>query len=606
MEGNLNRARTSIRLTPSPSLLSSSSSGSLHPSRSQQPAGLLYQSIAGTDRRNSSSRPRVVYGASQDSTSVYHSRVQSDTNLPLDSSPDQPVQQSRSRSALGSPNGVRFDRERTMSPADSSLRSKLGQYSKPEMSPRRVSGLRISNLEEFNSAYPSERPPSRAHSQLQVRELKDQAEGLKNKISMLKEKTQEENLRRRSLQSLRTPSPFSSAKAWYTSSMEYRTSGSDDSSSNLGQEWSPKSPNREHESHESHGSHESNAPSRDGTPHEPHEHSLDTAAERVSDHASDQIVNNGRDSNSEYSTADNSSGPAHEQHVEQDKNDTNDHDGEEGDDSKSVTESQYEDAEQYDDDSPIDREALNEILNEPLDDEDEEFEDFPPMAPEATPHEEREDAFDYENFYLHSALGSYTGGRLRSSSSSSTESNETTRPPRSPSGTSRHSHLRSSSRDSVSTAATFATATEHAYVSDAENVVEELDQALGWATGHTRRQSVESRATTTSSRTIKEKTWSGIRSNGRPASTEPLTPVNLMMSSFVPSVTPSSSSSRPLSGLLNDDAHVLELVFQSLGKVCARLQELTSPGIDGDPKEVRTLRRRLDAARRVLDGELDS
>lgn len=601
MEGNLNRARSSIRLTLSPSsLLSSSSSGSLLPSRNQQPAGLLYRSIAGTDRRNSSSRPRVVYGASQDS--IYHSRVQSDTNLPLDSSPDQPAQQSRSRSALGSPNGVRYDREETMSPSDPPRASKLGPYSKPALSPKSGAGTRVSNLEEFNSVYPSERPPSRAHSQLQVRELKDQAEGLKNKISMLKQRTQEENLRRRSLQSLRTPSPFSSAKGWYTSSMEYRTSGSD-SSSNLGQEWSPKSSNREHELHESH---ESNAPSRDGTPHEPHEHSPNTATERVSNHVSEKSANHGGESNSDHSTADDTTEPAQEQHVEEDKSDTNDHG--DADDTKSVAESQYEDAEQFDDDSPIDRDALNEILNEPLDDdEDEEFEDFPTMAPEATPHEEREDAFDYENFYLHSALGSYTGGRLRSSSSSSAESTETTRPTRSsPSGPSRHSHLRSSSRDSISTAATFATATEHAYVSDAENVVEEFDQALGWATGHTRRQSVESRATTTSSRTIKEKSWGSIKSNGRPSSTEPLTPVNLMMSSFVPSVTPSSSSSRPSSGLLNDDARVLELVFQSLGNVCARLQELTSPGIESDPKEVRTLRRRLDAARRVLDGELDS
>lgn len=55
----------------------------------------------------------------------------------------------------------------------------------------------------------------------------------------------------------------------------------------------------------------------------------------------------------------------------------------------------------------------------------------------------------------------------------------------------------------------------------------------------------------------------------------------------------------------NDDERLLEQLFQSLGDVCMDLQAITmSP--EPDEKAVRLLRRRLDTARRVLDGELDA
>ena len=58
-------------------------------------------------------------------------------------------------------------------------------------------------------------------------------------------------------------------------------------------------------------------------------------------------------------------------------------------------------------------------------------------------------------------------------------------------------------------------------------------------------------------------------------------------------------------GLNDDDTRLLEQLFQSLGNVCLDLQNITTSE-NPDPKEVRLLRRRLDAARRVLDGELDT
>ena len=58
-------------------------------------------------------------------------------------------------------------------------------------------------------------------------------------------------------------------------------------------------------------------------------------------------------------------------------------------------------------------------------------------------------------------------------------------------------------------------------------------------------------------------------------------------------------------GINNDDERLLEQLFQSLGDVCMDLQTITTSA-EPDMNGVRVLRRRLDAARRVLDGELDA
>lgn len=86
------------------------------------------------------------------------------------------------------------------------------------------------------------------------------------------------------------------------------------------------------------------------------------------------------------------------------------------------------------------------------------------------------------------------------------------------------------------------------------------------------------------------------------------TPTSLA-SSLVSTVRAASSSPyspiEPNTGLNNDDERLLEQLFQSLGNVCMDLQNITT-GPEPDEKAVRVLRRRLDAARRVLDGELDA
>ncbi|KAE8549537.1 hypothetical protein EYB25_008059 [Talaromyces marneffei] len=601
MEGNLTRARSSIRLgqTPSPS---PTSPGILLPTRNLQPAGALYRSISQTDRRVSLLRPQPVYMPTQESG---HSRGHSETNLPSTASLESPsLQPSRSMSALASSGSSQYDSRENSFPynaADTHGGHMRRQDSRPEDDYRRgylspdVNGLaglgtstapKMSSMEDFNSAYPPDGPPSRAQSQLQVRDLKDQAAGLRTKVALLKVKTQEDNLRRRSLQSLRTPSPFTAAErcnagyGWVSEPTSARLDDNGHSTSNGTDEYpidAPLSPQR----------------------YEP------TSAQ--SPHINDKFI------------LDN--------------------------DDQSVVESHYEDAEEgeYDeDDEDIDRERLNDILNEPYDDDDQSdiFEDFPSgTAPEATPHEEREDAFDYENFYLHSALGTFSRNKIRRNSYGSTGSTETTRPARDQRpGT----HNRSTSSDSVSTFATFATATENAYDDyddDQDDALQAIDQIVdNWNDSEDEEDvstPVQSRRATVIDRSDESRYLAASRSrdNGpytptgkslpidRNLST-PTTPVDAFMSSLSSS---RSASTRPSSSLNTDDTRLLEQVFESLGKVCTELQELTiaasaTAGTNGkvtsngsasttpsaDPKYIRTLRRRLDAARRVLDGQLDS
>lgn len=101
--------------------------------------------------------------------------------------------------------------------------------------------------------------------------------------------------------------------------------------------------------------------------------------------------------------------------------------------------------------------------------------------------------------------------------------------------------------------------------------------------------------------------------NGRSSSatTGSATPTSLV-TSLVSTVRAASGSSphpgsaTPISGGINDDdTAMLEQLFSSLGNVCMDLQAITTSP-DPDVKSAKILRRRLDAARRVLDGELDT
>lgn len=623
MEGNLTRARSTTRTSSSPS---PSNAGYIQPLGKQQPVGGLYRSISKTDPRNSSLRRQSLI-ASQDTTNNRHSRVHSETNIPSESSfANDPQRMSRSVSAMGASSYSSLhtdDRSFQYAPTRAYLthRSSISSIKPPiqvqvqEEEPQvqttespvsttpvtpmeSPQGLGISSDEEaksspesFSPVYSSYGPPSRAQSQLQVRDLQYQMKGLHIKISSLKVKTQEDNLRRRSLQSLRTPSPLTAADNWYANALELR------------------------EDQNSRGSNPQRDTSRGPAPKERRD-SDENIAGPTANYADTRQAN---------------------QHVEYD-------------DAQSVNESMYEDAEEGDYDE-IDREALDEILREPLDEDlESDTEAFPDMQ-DTTPHEMREDAFDYEHFILHSALGNYTQ-QLRRVSNSSNGSVETTRP----AYTARHSRTNSGMSDS--TVATFATATEGrpdeeddidsvlywdrrfnhgSYPSQPRNALylhSQTELRHGHVHSHSRSQSnsqnhahahshqpspiqevdVEGDRSTTprgargnenGTATPVNSTLSPTKAGGRSSSATAgsATPTSLV-SSLVSTVR-AASSTPTVGGINDDDTQMLEALFSSLGRVCTDLQAITTSP-DPDLKVVRVLRRRLDAARRVLDGELDA
>lgn len=337
----------------------------------------------------------------------------------------------------------------TPQPNSPSISFRSARDSDPSGSGRAVRKPKFESIEDFNAAYPAS-PPSRVHSQLQMHGLQDQMSDLKSKISTLQKRAREDGRRRRSLQSLRTPSPFVAAEQWYTSALDYGAGGGLKRESLL---ITTGGADARHKEDDKSGN--------------------DDARTSAADANLTVIRGNGK-GNEQHDAAEMS-----EKRL-----------------SRAETEDLFEDAVEYEEwpsDAEIDRNALEEILAEPLDSpgllDQDLLEEFPsvPAMPEALRHEDRLDAFDYEHFYLHSVLGNYSGGAPRRDSFSSDGSAETTRPGSQestdvPNAAERDNrHRRKNSADSISTAATFATATEGEYSSEDEDYAgEEIDEALLW------------------------------------------------------------------------------------------------------------------------------
>ncbi|UNI14709.1 hypothetical protein JDV02_001310 [Purpureocillium takamizusanense] len=197
MEGNLNRARTFS--------YSSVSDGST-PSPVGRPATSL--------------REHVPLSSS-------HARNASETGF-LQATARPTVQLQRSASALGAAGGYR-------QPVQSRSAEPLGgrySHSSAKLSHHPLDTTLAPLSEDGDDAVEVERtPPSYQHNSIasptfgvypevaltrsasvaQVRDLQDQMQGLKGKISTLKEQARADSMKRRSLQSLRTPSPFTHA-----------------------------------------------------------------------------------------------------------------------------------------------------------------------------------------------------------------------------------------------------------------------------------------------------------------------------------------------------------------------------------------------------------
>lgn len=266
--------------------------------------------------------------------------------------------------------------------------------------------------------------------------LREQMSSLKGKISTLKERAREDSLRRQSLMNLRTPTPLNNATAsppefFYLQNQSYETPPLD---TNAGGGWtaqqqspaSSQSPRKLWgQPHAISGSRNAFAeqavrqhrpaqvsPGKTPPSRIPHRLSSDARSSRSDPHK--------RTPSGTAIIEPASNRFSHHQYTSNNKNASN-HRGD--------GESQINVRRQKSGSLSVGQDVRNEY--------DEEggsvYEDAEYEQPAVVAHEDREDAFDYEHFFLHSAMGSYSGGRPLSMSSEETiSSSDTARGPTAP------------------------------------------------------------------------------------------------------------------------------------------------------------------------------
>lgn len=478
------------------------------------------------------------------------------------------------------------------------------------------------------AAFDAQNPPTtgltRARSTTQMHDLREQMQDLKGKISTLKQRAKEDTLKRRSLQSLRTPSPFTAADQWYggTPSPETVEREMASGAGSIQGAQMPLTPE----------SHVKDMPQDSGhaSPEEPHA----KGGEELQN--GEVILVSGPGQHQEDSTAASifpgdgvtpvGSVPSQKERLVLVDESLPDEDVPD-DDTAGVTEENSPteaDAEDYADaheDNPY---------------EDQDFHDTS-TSPIVTRHEDREDAFDYEHYILTSAMGSYTGigarrsssNRKRSNSLSSESSVETTKPRNSTGSNTKYEdphlingrHGRQDSIDSISTTNSFATANEdnESDPSPDERTAQK-PTPISWRpeppSKHKPNGSNESapdRLQTNGLQKMSSKTHIASAQKGYvnnfsrkspPVPSErnaPAQPPDLLT---VLATTHSwQEGAPPLHLDLGErDIELLERLVKSLAKVCSQVHTL---GPEGSKYEARVFRRKLDAARRVLDGEMN-
>lgn len=443
-----------------------------------------------------------------------------------------------------------------------------------------------------------------------MRDIRDQMQDLKGRISSLKQRAREDSLRRRSLQSLRTPSPFTAAEQWYAGASGHNR----DRSRSRPREGSPPTiePAIEEEDETKQYPVQELAPNVEGDlDPTTNGSSRDSGGSRIRlSLAADPTI---RGSDDSPKTVVNTI--------------TTEEDG------------------AMDQTHPEEPQVLNqEISEEEYPEGGEEDLDQSSVLPVGGRHEDRPDAFDYEHLFLHSRMGTLgREGKSRSSSHSSLYSIETTKPSNvttEPSEVSsdgnaslneagadgdsldaqRVVHERKGSVESVSTVATFATATEgKSSDEDAEEEewVYRRPMAGSWEPEYPNhrktaggRKEAPQQITKGTKQAVQNRSPPMRKTdnveNDAPHSktqTETQPPDEAMpdLLAFLTSKLASKdgASSRPI-GLNDSDKDLTERLVRSVAQVCSQLQAFS---MEGNKYGGRPWRRRLDGARRVLDGE---
>jgi hypothetical protein len=448
MEGNLTRARSTLYITSSSSLSSIHSSSPL--SRSTPSPQENRRIVTQT------SKPRQFQTHSESaSASPGHARVYSENSISeqLRAAPVLVRSASAAARYMGrgamegnqrSPPSTSAEENAQQDSKHSGVSSPLGRPSPPRggvyLEPLNEDGIvppfegdrtsiRSSMDEGYISPDGEPRGLTRSASSMQMRDLRDQMHDLKGRLSVLRDRARDDTMKRRSLQSLRTPSPFTAAEQWYAAAQAYTAPGlSADAGVGL-------------------------SPSKDVTfkaiDHTLQGDLLDDMDQRGLAEYPDSEATSVYEDVSESHQATNILSNDHGSKISEEEENHN-----------TATEADEEGEYPGDyDDELVNREEIDDYESDTS-----LYHDT-----QAISHEDREDAFDYEHFFLHSAMGTINQQRNgRRDSFSSEDSVETTRGPpainsdRTSDVNPRTSlgHLRAESTDSVSTMATFATATE--------------------------------------------------------------------------------------------------------------------------------------------------
>jgi hypothetical protein len=374
---------------------------------------------------------------------------------------------------------------------------------------------------------------------------------LKGRISSLKQRAKEENMRRQSLQSLRTPSPFTCAETWYANGDAYKT-GKSPVTADAGVGIKTESPVRK-----------------------------SLYGDDTSDESAREVQQSAIKKNAPTSAYHEAEGFGY-----------------------------AEDQQGYEDQDSVDLED-NDFVS--VEDDglepggDSVYEDALYEMPVTERHEDRVDAFDYEHFFLHSAMGSYSSGRSRSSSNSSADSVETTRP-----ATASYDgdiaskrvsmHQRNPSVDSVSTVATFATAAEEQ--SDEEEENEKMDQFSQQLLSSQQQMPLHHTAQNGLSVPRSDSVINLRKANASPGqASRGSSPggdlaSGLQTSKIYTILLEATSPLEPRLALSEEEKQLIYGLAASFQQVSANLQSTA-----GDQYERKEWRRRLDEARRVLNGE---
>ncbi|KAE8441847.1 hypothetical protein EG329_004248 [Mollisiaceae sp. DMI_Dod_QoI] len=647
MEGNLTRARSSLYITPTGSMSSIHSSSPLSrstpsppqnetrvisalgvpPSKHRQlntpsdsPMNSPGHSRVYSENSISSPLPAAFPARSASAAARYMGRSGVDSSQPspaLSYTPEILNEESRT----GSRSGFTSSLSKASPPHGIALEPLSEDDALPDFEADRAS-IR-SSMDDHLGPSGEHRVLTRSASSMQMRDLRDQMQDLKGRLSVLRDRARDDTMKRRSLQSLRTPSPFTAAEQWYSSSKNYSNSPPLSADAGVAQ------PPWNGQGHEAAGAVEEEVEVRENSPHVP-----DSASSDVMSVYEDVVENHASDSMKK-----------HEQPIEEEDYDT----AAEGEQKNDFEEGSVDD---YNDEM---------VNHDEADDYESDASLYHDTVAIQISHEDREDAFDYEHFFLHSAMGTISQQRNRRDSVgsfSSEDSVETTRGPPAPSTSNENErtplgHFRSESTDSVSTMATFATATEgngsenggddstdfsvqqatapeirtstpitakRTTFGSAINGIPEEGQLTPQmtrrhSTGHDELQrngssvhrpsvaSFESFASTGTTRSFplvnKPKIQQLTSSTPELRSKEP--EPSLLRESTT--LTEGNSSGErlqpsPVHMLVREDQILVERLVASLGKCVLGLQEAGRASYEG-----RVWRRRLDAARRVLEGQ---